>query len=353
MLIIDTRFMQRCIELAKKAKGHTSPNPLVGAVLEYNGKIVGEGYHTQAGKPHAEVMAINSLKNKELLPLCTLYVSLEPCAHYGKTPPCAKLIIDSGIKKVVIGTTDLFEEVAGRGIEMLQKAGVEVNVGLLQKECIELNKHFFTFHKKKRPYIYLKWAQSKDYFIDKIRDRPNYPAEKFSSEFTSVLNHKLRTEVDAILVGTNTAYLDNPTLTSRLWSGKNPTRIFIDRSLKIPLHYNLYSSESNTIIVTDISNQNVKRTQKNIDYIFLDFKLSHQQRLPILLEQLYERQIQSLIVEGGTSVISSFMMTEFWDEIRVETSEFILGKGVVAPQTQGYLSKVDIWNSNLIEWYVK
>ena len=279
--------MRRCLQLARCGEAGAPPNPMVGAVVVCDGRIIGEGYHRHCGGPHAEVNAINSVRERHLLSRSTIYVSLEPCAHYGKTPPCADLIIESGIRRVVVGCTDPFAKVNGLGIKKLQEAGCEVQVGVLEKECRELNCRFFTFHQKHRPWITLKWAQSRDGIMggdERIT---------FSNALTQTLVHRMRARSGAILVGTNTALQDNPTLTTRLWPGQNPLRLTIDGST--PTHIYL---------------------EENIEEI---------------LQDLYSRGIQSLLVEGGARLLQSFIDKGLWDEARLETAPFCLGEGVSAP----------------------
>ena len=245
---IHEKYINRCIELAQKGLGNTYPNPMVGSVIVHNDKIIGEGWHHIAGEPHAEVNAINSVQDQSLLKKSTIYVSLEPCSHYGKTPPCSDLIIAKEIKKVVIATVDPFAEVSGRGIKKLLSAGCEVIVGVLEKEAQELNKRFFTFHQKKRPYVILKWAQSEDCFLapeDKETREPVWITNKYSNQ----LVHKWRSEEQGILVGTNTAILDNPKLNTRLWEGKHPTRILIDQNLRTPQNSALFDGSIKTIVI--------------------------------------------------------------------------------------------------------
>ncbi|MBO7119190.1 MAG: bifunctional diaminohydroxyphosphoribosylaminopyrimidine deaminase/5-amino-6-(5-phosphoribosylamino)uracil reductase RibD [Bacteroidaceae bacterium] len=296
----DIKFMRRCLQLARCGETGAPPNPMVGAVIVCDGRIIGEGFHRRCGGPHAEVNAICSVKEKHLLSRSTIYVSLEPCAHYGKTPPCADLIIQSGIRRIVVGCTDPFAKVNGLGIRKLQEAGCEVQVGILEKECRELNRRFFTFHQKHRPWITLKWAQSKDGFIGK-RERV-----VFSNALTQTLVHRLRARHQAILVGTRTALLDNPTLTTRLWTGPNPLRLTIDRHGILP----------STLHLKDGSTPIVIYTQESIEEILAD---------------LYARGIQSLLVEGGAELLQSFIDKGFWDEARIETAPFCLGEGVSAP----------------------
>lgn len=296
--------MYRCIQLAKCGETGAPPNPMVGAVVVCNGRIIGEGFHRRCGGPHAEVNAINSVTDKRLLSQSTIYVSLEPCAHYGKTPPCADLIIQSKIPRVVIGCTDPFAKVNGLGIKKLQDAGCEVKVGVLESECLELNHKFFTFHQKHRPWIILKWAQSKDGFIGACDTRNRI---HFSNALTQTLVHRLRARSGAILVGTRTAILDNPTLTTRYWTGANPLRLTIDRKGCLPENLHLLDGSTPTVIYT----------QESIEEI---------------LNDLYNRNIQSLIVEGGTCLLQSFIDAGLWDEARIETSPACIGQGTVAPK---------------------
>lgn len=296
--------MYRCIQLAKCGEAGAPPNPMVGAVVVCNGRIIGEGFHRRCGGPHAEVNAINSVTDKRLLSQSTIYVSLEPCAHYGKTPPCADLIIQSKIPRVVIGCTDPFAKVNGLGIKKLQDAGCEVKVGVLESECLELNHQFFTFHQKHRPWIILKWAQSKDGFIGAC-DTTN--RIQFSNALTQTLVHRLRARSGAILVGTRTAILDNPTLTTRYWTGANPLRLTIDRKGCLPENLHLLDGSTPTVIYT----------QESIEEI---------------LNDLYNRNIQSLIVEGGTCLLQSFIDAGLWDEARIETSPICIGQGIMAPK---------------------
>ena len=266
---IDEKFMRRCIQLAKNGQQNTKPNPMVGAVIVHNGRIIGEGYHVRCGQAHAEVNAFASVKAEDeaLLPESTIYVSLEPCSHYGKTPPCADLIIKKGVRRVVVGCIDEFAEVQGRGIKKIREAGIEVEVGVLEEECKALNRRFFTFHREKRPYIILKWAQTANGFID-----DHHKPVKISTDFTKMLSHKLRAEEDAILVGRITDEREHPQLNVREWCGPDPKRLVIDRT--------------------------------------------H----PLNIDSLYAQNIQSLIVEGGAETLRTFLIQGLWDEIRVETN---------------------------------
>lgn len=321
-------FMQRCIQLAKNGLGTTYPNPMVGSVIVYQGKIIGEGWHQKAGAPHAEVNAINSVKNQSLLAKSTIYVSLEPCSHFGKTPPCSDLIIKHKIPKVVIGSVDPNEKVAGKGIEKLQNAGIEVTVGVLEKKCIALNKRFFTFHNRQRPYIILKWAESADGLL-----APKLKSEKKPVWITNVysrqLVHKWRTEEEAILVGTTTVLEDNPQLNSRDWMGKNPIRIVIDRSGKISKEHEVKNKLQKTIIFTEEENN---LSDENLIYENCIFD----SRLPIeIINYLYQIGIQSIIIEGGQKTLKSFIDNSLWDEARIFKGTVVFSKGTKAPQVSG------------------
>lgn len=316
-------YITRCIELAKNGFSQVSPNPIVGAVIVHNGKIIGEGYHSKCGCAHAEVNAINSVKDRHLLKESTIYVSLEPCSHYGKTPPCADLIIENKIPKVVIGCIDPFSKVAGKGIEKLRSAGIEVKVGILEKECINIIKRFITFNTQHRPYIILKWAESADGFID-VKRTDGAPII-LSSPLANMCVHKLRSEVDSIMVGTHTALLDNPSLNVRNWHGKNPTRIVIDRELKLPKHLHLFDGNIKTFVFTEKE----KTSFPNIEYITIKFQLDI---IPQILNVLHEQKVQSLLVEGGSVLLQSFINSDIWDEIRIEKTSVLLYNGVKAPE---------------------
>ena len=317
-------FMKRCIELANKAMGYVSPNPMVGSVIVYEGKIIGEGYHENYGKSHAEVNAIASVKDKSLLPKSTLYVNLEPCAHFGKTPPCSNLIIEHKISKVVIGCIDSFSEVAGKGIVKMENAGIEVIVGVLEKESRALNKRFFTFHEKERPYIILKWAESKDGFI--APKNQTAPFWMTSSE-SKKLVHQWRAEEDAILVGRITAKKDNPSLTVREVEGQNPVRIVIDKDLKLSDELNLFDSDSKTIVFNAI------KTEEIDSNYFIKITLNN--LIENILSELYKQNIQSIIIEGGRKTLQSFIDENMWDEARIFTANKELTDGVKSPNIKG------------------
>lgn len=317
--------MARCISLARGGAGNVAPNPMVGAVVVHRGKVIGEGYHRKYGEAHAEVNAIASVKDESLLKDSTIYVSLEPCSHYGKTPPCAELIIKKQIPRVVVACLDPFPEVSGRGVRMLRDAGVEVVTGVMEKEAWELNREFMTFQQLKRPFVYLKWAQSADGFIDSLRADANVPAVVFSSEETRRRVHRLRANVAAIMVGTQTALLDNPSLTVRHWEGKSPVRVVLDRTLRIPSHYHLLDGTVKTLVFT--ANDAVSRD--NVEYIKIDFA---RPVLPQVMDELYVRKLNSLMVEGGAKLLDSFIREGLWDEMLVETASVRLGSGIKAPE---------------------
>lgn len=321
----NQQWMQRCLELAVNGLGQVSPNPMVGCVIVHEGSVIGEGFHRQYGGPHAEVHAINSVQDERLLSESTLYVSLEPCSHFGKTPPCADLIIAKGIKKVVVACMDVNPKVAGQGIQKLRNAGIEVTTGVLEAEAMELNKRFFTFHQQQRPYIILKWAQTLDGFIDIDRKASTVPAPTWiTSEQLKPLVHKWRTEEDAIMVGTQTVLMDNPKLTAREWEGRNPLRIFIDRDLRVSHDFAVYDGSAPTWVLCAASPVHPAKAE----YVVLDFS---KDILPQLMERLYQQQIQSLIVEGGRTLLQSFIDGGLWDEARVFTGSKYFGQGVKAP----------------------
>ena len=341
---IHEKYIKRCIKLAKNGLGTTYPNPLVGSVIVHKNSIIGEGWHQKAGAPHAEVNAVNSVKDKSLLKKSTIYVSLEPCSHFGKTPPCSDLIIAKGIKKVVIGTIDPFAEVAGRGIKKLMEAGCEVQVGVLEQECQDLNKRFFTFHQKKRPYIILKWAQTIDGFIaPKIQEKrePVWITNQYSKQ----LVHKWRSEEQSILVGTNTAIADNPKLNTRLWKGENPVRVVIDKDLKIPQESALFDGTIKTIVLTE---NEKKSDNNNLAFEKLDF----QQALPNqICEVLYRHNLQSVIIEGGAKTLQTFIDNNLWDEARVFTGISEFHKGVKAPEFSGKMFSKTTLERDTLKFY--
>jgi len=320
--------MQRCLDLALLGIQNAAPNPMVGSVIVHKGKIIGEGYHQKCGEAHAEVNAIASVKDKSLLSEATLYVNLEPCAHYGKTPPCSLLIIQHKIPKVVIACIDPFAKVAGKGIAMMEKAGIEVITGVLEKESLELNRRFITFHEKKRPYIILKWAESKDGFIDTTKDLPTW----LTNEESRVLVHKMRAEEAAIMVGKVAAKKDNPSLTTRSWDGPNPVRITLDRKLKLPTSHHLFDGQVPTLIFTEKE----KESSPNLTYVTIDFKGDV---LTQCMNYLYENNLTSLIVEGGEILLNSFIKAGLWDEAWQFIGTSLLEAGTSAPVLNATPSK--------------
>jgi diaminohydroxyphosphoribosylaminopyrimidine deaminase/5-amino-6-(5-phosphoribosylamino)uracil reductase len=327
----DVQFMQRCLQLANHGLGTTAPNPLVGCVIVYQGKIIGEGYHKKYGEPHAEVNAINAVQNKLLLKESKLYVNLEPCSHFGKTPPCADLIIKMEIPEVIIGIKDPFEEVAGKGIQKLKNAGIKVTTDILRQECRDLNKRFLTFHEKKRPYIILKWAKTLDGFIGiKSEDYANGRPAWITDEKLKSLVHKWRTEEMAIMVATNTASLDNPQLNARLWKGNNPIRIVIDQHLRLPKSLHLFDGSIPSIVFT--GEVNAKENSQNIEYITINF---NNDILKQICDVLYRKNIQSVIVEGGTQLLNTFIRSDTWDEARIFTGNKEFKNGVKSPEISG------------------
>lgn len=314
--------MQRCLDLARLGLGKTYPNPMVGSVVVHNHKIIGEGWHKKAGESHAEVNAINAVKNKSLLKDSTIYINLEPCAHYGKTPPCAELIIKHQIPNVVVGCVDPFSKVSGKGIEMMEMAGAKVKVGVLEEACKNSHKRFFTFHEKKRPYIILKWAQTHDGFIAPLEQKEG-EAFWITSPESKKLVHKWRAEEASILVGTNTAAKDNPALTARLWNGNQPLRLVIDRSLRLKESLQLFDGSTETLVFTKKSKANTNSTE----YQNIDFSKLHEE----IMNVLYKRDIHSVIIEGGRETLQSFIDLNLWDEARVFIGECKLKAGISAP----------------------
>jgi diaminohydroxyphosphoribosylaminopyrimidine deaminase/5-amino-6-(5-phosphoribosylamino)uracil reductase len=321
----NEKYMQRCLDLARMGQGNTGTNPMVGAVIVYHGKIIGEGYHKKYGELHAEANAINSVRDKSLLKKSTLYVNLEPCSHLGKTPPCSELIIKNNIPRVIIGTIDPNAIVSGKGIKKLNESGIEVLTGVLENKSIELNKRFFTFYRKKRPYIILKWAQTIDGYIDIIRkNKQQTELTWISNKISRMLVHKWRAEEHAILVGTNTALLDNPQLNVRFWYGNNPLRIVLDRNLKLPASLHLFDKTLNTVVF----NEKKEQLDRKIEYIKTNF---NEKTLEEILRILFHKEIQSVLVEGGKMLLESFIESKIWDEARVFIGNRKFKEGTRAP----------------------
>lgn len=312
-------YMRRALELAEWGRGHVSPNPMVGCVIVHDHKIIGEGWHREYGGPHAEVNAVNSVENQDLLSESTVYVTLEPCAHWGKTPPCANLLVEKKVKKVVIAASDSNPLVGGRGIEILKNAGIEVETGVLEKEARWQNRRFFTQIEKQRPYIILKWAQTQDGFVA----RENFDSKWISNSQSRQLVHKWRAEEDSILVGKNTAAYDNPRLDVRDWVGKNPIRVVLDSKLELSGDLNLFDQSVPTLIFNTVT----AKTKENLEWICLP-KITPE----TVLRELYSRKTQSLIVEGGSQVLSQFIESGLWDEARVFTASTRFDRGISAPR---------------------
>ncbi len=348
---IHEKYINRCIQLAQNGLGTTYPNPMVGSVLTYENRIIGEGWHRKAGEPHAEVNAIRSVKDQSLLKKATIYVSLEPCSHYGKTPPCSDLIIASGIRKVVIGTVDPFAKVKGRGIKKLLDAGCEVSVGILEDQCRELNKRFFTFHEKKRPYIILKWAQTENNFIAPSAKEERAPVW-ITNKYSRQMVHKWRSEEQAILVGTNTAVADNPKLNTRLWEGSNPIRILLDQNLRTPIDSALLDGSVKTIVITSQASQDSftkPETGKNkliLETIDFNKEIASQ-----IAEVLFQHELQSVIIEGGGKTLQTFIDSGLWDEARIFTGETMFSEGVKAPEFKGKLARKHNLGSDKLKIY--
>ena len=338
----DEIYIQRCIDLAQKGIRAVAPNPMVGCVIVVNDKIIGEGYHQRYGEAHAEVNAINNVANKSLLNKATLYVSLEPCSHTGKTPPCAELIIKSGIKKVVVGTQDPNPIVGGKGIEKLKNRGIEVKEGILREQCLELNKRFFTFHEKQRPYVILKWAQTLDGFLDRIRDDETQKINWISEPETKTIVHKWRSEEQSILVGRNTITNDNPSLTVRDYGGINPIRLVIDSQLEIGGELNIYSKDAPTIVFNRIKNE----TENNVEWVKIKETSTKN-----ILEELYKRGIQSVFVEGGSRTLQYFIIDNVWDEARVIVGQKYFKDGYKAPIINKVPIKSIPFGKDMIHYY--
>lgn len=321
----DELFMQRAIDLAKLSLGSVSPNPLVGCVIVIENKIIGEGRHEVYGSAHAEVNAVASVRDKSLLKESTVYVNLEPCAHFGKTPPCADMLVSHQVKKVVIANTDPNPLVSGKGIQKLQAAGIEIVTNVLGQKGRELNKRFFTFMERKRPYIILKWAQTVDGFIA----RENFDSKWISNEHSRKLVHKWRSEEDAVLVGSGTALHDNPALTVRDWLGRNPVRVVIDRYGKLPKTLTLFDGSQKTICYNTVRNE----AQENLVFV----KLDGQSFIEELITDLFKRNIQSVIIEGGSTTLQQFINNGLWDEARTFTAPEKFESGISAPKISGNL----------------
>jgi diaminohydroxyphosphoribosylaminopyrimidine deaminase/5-amino-6-(5-phosphoribosylamino)uracil reductase len=332
-LTIHETYIKRCLKIAKNGLSTTRPNPMVGAVVVYNDKIIGEGFTSPYGGNHAEVNAINSVEDKTLLSKSTIYVTLEPCSHFGKTPPCSDLIVKHKIPEVVIGCIDDNPEVSGKGIAKLEASGCKVTVGVLQSECKSHHKRFFTFHNKKRPYIILKWAETRDRFMapkSKDEQKPIWITNTYSRQ----LVHKWRTEEQAILVGTNTVIKDNPSLTVRNWKGQHPIRVVLDREQKLSSDFNVFNNSAETI----------KITKRDIDF-----------NKPIatqIADVLFKENINSIIIEGGAKTLQTFIDENLWDEARVFIGNTEFKEGVIAPKFSGRLISESRIEEDILKIYM-
>lgn len=320
--------MRRCFELARKGLGLTRTNPLTGSVIVHNDRIIGEGFHHEFGGPHAEVNAIRAVKDPDLLSESTLYCNLEPCAHYGKTPPCSMLIRQKGIRKVVISNTDPFPSVNGKGVRHLEEAGIQVLTGCLEEEGYQLNRRFFHFHERKRPYVILKWAQTKDGYLDFVRE-PGDPVGTnwITDDVCRTLVHKWRSEESSVMVGTNTVITDNPQLNIRRWGGDDPVRITLDRKGRLPEGAMILDGSQDTIVFTGVPGKYSGKTRS--------IRVDQSYDLEDLMDELYGQQILSVIVEGGGELHHSFLRSGLWDEARIFTGTISFGQGVKAPVMTG------------------
>lgn len=346
-MLKDELYMNRCLQLASNGCGNVSPNPMVGAVLVCEGRIIGEGFHACLGQQHAEVHAIRSVRDESLLQKATLYVSLEPCSHYGKTPPCAELIVQKQIPRVVIAALDPFPQVAGRGVKRLIEAGVDVKVGVLEEEAKALNAPFYYTQLNDSPCVTLKWAQSVDGFMDKVRTSDAQPPVAFSTPETRRMVHKLRAASDAIMVGTNTYLLDRPSLSTRYWAGRSPLRVIVDRTLRIPPAQLTAHASANTLVYTEQEQPN----RDGVEFVQIPFDGNE---LALILRDLKTRGVQSLLVEGGATLLQSFVDQHLWNRIRVETSPKALFAGVKSPSIgniKGRVSRISIYGKNLVTCY--
>lgn len=332
----DIHFMRRAMELAERGRGAVSPNPLVGCVIVHEGMIIGEGWHRKYGEGHAEVNAVENVQDKTLLAESTVYVTLEPCAHFGKTPPCADMLVRLGVKRVVIATMDPNPLVAGKGIEKLKTAGIDVSTGILQQESVDLNRRFFTMIQKRRPYIILKWAQTADGFMA----RENGDSKWISNSYSRQLTHKWRTEEDAFLVGTKTALRDDPQLTARDWSGRNPLRIVIDRAMILPDGLRLFDGSATTIRYNTLLNESRPGETR--------VKLEGNDFIAAMLDDLHGRKIQSVVIEGGPATLEHFISRGLWDEARMFVAPKQFGHGLAAPKPLGRAIETDISGDRLI-----
>ena len=336
---LDKLYMQRCIKLAEKGRPKAFPNPLVGCVIVKNNKIISEGYHKKFGSKHAEIEAISKIKNKETLEGSEIYVNLEPCSHKGKTPACVDEIKKYKFKRIIIGSKDPFQKVNGRGIKKLEN--FKIKTGCLERECIELNKRFFTNHKKERPYVILKWAQTKNNFMGNANSKERLI---ISNSHSFKISHKWRSIESAILIGKNTATEDNPFLTTRLSKGKNPIRVILDQNLETKQNLNVFNKEAKTIIVND------KKNKKNNNLHYVKIK-NDKNFIKNLLKFLHKQNIYSLIVEGGSTILNIFLKSKIWDEARVFISDKKIKEGIQAPSIKNIKSKNQKIKTDILKIY--
>ncbi len=339
-MTFDEQMMHRSLQLAALGSGNVAPNPMVGAVIVHDGKIIGEGYHQQFGGPHAEVNAVNSVQQVELLSESTIYVTLEPCSHFGKTPPCADLLVKKNFKRVVIGTLDADAKVFKKGIKRLEESGIDVTVGVCQEECRELNRAFFTFHEKKRPFVLLKWAQTKNGLLDNSEGKTG-EISWISAPETQVKVHQWRSEFESILVGKNTVLNDDPSLTVRAVKGKNPIRIVLDSNNEIPETAKIFNSDVETIVF----NQHIESAFGKITHVKVR-KINPS----TVLQVLFESDIQSVLIEGGKQVLQSFIDANLWDEARVITGKRSFKSGTSAPEIDGQKFKEEVFYGDHISY---
>lgn len=335
----DVYFMRRAMELAERGRGSVSPNPLVGSVIVHEDRIIGEGWHQLYGGPHAEVNAVRSVRDLPLLTRSTVYVTLEPCAHFGKTPPCADMLVRERVQRVVIANVDPNPLVAGKGIEKLRAAGIEVTTGVMEQEGLDLNRRFFTMIRQGRPYIILKWAQTADGFMA----RENYDSKWISNVYSRQVTHKWRSEEDAILVGTHTARRDNPQLTTRDWTGRNPIRVVIDKDLSLPRELHLFDGSARTIVYNTLRDEQLPFGTR--------VKVDADNFIEGMLKDLQARRIQSLFVEGGPTTLEAFVAQGLWDEARMFVAPVRFGKGLPAPRPIGTATKINIAGDSLVVLY--
>jgi diaminohydroxyphosphoribosylaminopyrimidine deaminase/5-amino-6-(5-phosphoribosylamino)uracil reductase len=342
----EIKFMRRCLELAVKAEGLTYPNPMVGSVVVCNGKIIGEGYHLKAGQPHAEVIAINSVTDKTMLKDSTLYVNLEPCSHFGKTPPCADFIVSHSIPRVVVGSSDSSDKVSGQGLSRLRNAGCQVITGILEEESRRLNRRFFTFHEKKRPYITMKWAQSADGYLDRVRSAEHGTEPTWiTGKPERSLVHRWRAEEESILVGAGTVRADDPKLNVRDWKGRDPLRLILSRSGLIGKGSSLLTDGGKTVLFTGSEDPDIT----GVIQIKLDSKIPASRQI---VQYLYDSGIQSLLIEGGAQLLGHFISNGLWDEARIFTGEGYFERGVAAPVFNGKLFSKTTFSSSILEIYL-